>query len=156
MSRTKPFPIFYLQYEVDLLDIHTHLNICRFGRPEEMGGVVSFLVSDEVIQLFIYISIWWGDGSVWIVSDNFMWHTSFSGLLPNWGDNCTGRRDECQALGCDFTHVIALAKSKTQKMVLYIYKTEDCMGTISENCPDWGIFYWTMAASSKRHHCHHH
>ena len=22
----------------------------------------------------------------------------FSGLLPNWGDNCTCRRDECQAV----------------------------------------------------------
>ena len=85
----------------------------RFGRPEEMGGVVSFLVSDEVTPTCL--NRFPPQSGCAVKNSKFK---IFPGVLCDRGDDCTGRRDERQAVEFDTRPVITLAKSETRKMVL--------------------------------------
>ena len=66
----------------------------RFGRPEEMGGIVSFLVSDEVWFCFP-IEYWYYLDSI---SNQYQKFSLASGLLLDWGEHRSCRGDEREAV----------------------------------------------------------
>ena len=70
----------------------------RFGRPEEMGGIVSFLVSDEVWFCFPIEYWYYLDSISKSISNQYQKFSLVSGLLLDWGEHRSCRGDEREAV----------------------------------------------------------